>query len=215
MLAPVKLISPVKMNNGLTKVTVPEGNATSQEKMERPAVQKRRAVNMPNSKHPFPCFWKNCTGWFERSVSLAEHLMTVHFRDSDNSCQWLTCDETPGTRSKSSLEFHLKNVHAKAPKMTSLPKRPLCTLDVQNAFSKVEPDTENGESSLTSSLHILVTLILRNFLYYTPALVETITEDNLAVSLFEGSRTLSDVLALWSGHIDSEDMYVSHLPPFR
>ena len=88
-------------------------------------------------------------------------------------------------------------------------------MDLQNAFSKVELDTEKGESSLTSSLHILVTLILRNFLYYTPELVKTITEDNLAVSLLEGSRTLSDVLALWSRHIDSKDMYVSHLPPFR
>eukprot|EP00116_Pleurobrachia_bachei_P000814 sb/3461076/ len=198
MLAPVKLISPLKMNNGFTKVTVPEGDATSQNIIERPAVQKRRIINMPNTKHPFPCFWKNCTGWFERSVSLAEHLMTVHFRDSDHtSCQWLTCDESPGTRSKSSLEFHLKNVHAKAPKMTSLPKRPLCTLDVQNAFSKVEPETESGESSLTSSLHILVTLILRNFLYYTPALRpgETPRTQVLAPPLNKG-RVFQEILQL-------------------
>ena len=115
-----------------------------------------------------------------------------------------------------------QNVHARAPLLAHLPSCSYTREKVRLLLSKTQPWTDPRETPITKSLHLLISLILRNLVYFAPDLVGDLARFEtvlaiVAMSSQEAGRVLTDVLALSSGITADceESVFVTHLPPFR
>lgn len=115
--------------------------------------------------------------------------------------------------------FHLKNIHARAPLLSSLPS-PSSRENFRSLLSRSRPWSDLTETPITRSLRLLVALTLRNLVHFTPELVSgTARAETLfamiAMSGLEAGKVLTDVLAMLSGVTEDETVFMTHLPPFR
>ena len=116
---------------------------------------------------------------------------------------------------------HFQNIHARAPLLSSLPSCSYTHEKVRQMLAKSRPWSDPTETPITKSLRLLVALIVRNLVHYTPDLVAGMEQHEerlatIAMSSLGASKVVTDILQLAFGEAESEDpVFITHLPPFR
>lgn len=120
------------------------------------------------------------------------------------------------------LTHYSQNIHGRAPRLPYLPSCSYTSERLRHLLARAPPCLPPRETPITKSLHLLLALVIRNLMYFTPELVGDVTRyepvfADVAMSGLQASQVMTDVLAMVSGITgeDNEEVFMTHLPPFR